>query len=130
MRNQRKDLVRHAPPLPDALPDRIKGKPKVVDLVEPHASALYNEDPEFRAMIGSLSAEESKNGAIKYDQVIATQMVASRAEKNKDKSLGGYKLAKVGTAVTSWARRYGIARSQRIEKARDNLLTARAAPAE
>jgi hypothetical protein len=125
----RRELARHAPSMPDVLPPRVKGKPKVTDFVEPHANALYKEEPDFRVMVGSLTAEEAVHGSVKYDQVIAAQMVTHRAEKKGDQSLTMFKLARVGTAVTHWARRYGIARSQRLVTASKTMHLS-ATPAE
>jgi hypothetical protein len=121
--------MQHAPPLPEILPEVILGKPKLVDRVFPHVKNLYT-NADFRARIGSLNAEDSPNGSVKFDHFEAAQMVRDQANEAGDKDIINVKTVKIATAMTMALRRFGVARSQRIAEARSIMLSAASQPAE
>src|SRR5262245_37648042 len=112
------------------MPQPIRGKLRVVDVVFPHVVALYNDEPKFRSFVGSLSPDDSPSGRICFDDAQAAMMVKARANKNGgDPVIDNTMLGKLSTAVKYCMRRVGLSRTQRIATARNNLLGS-AQPAE
>ena len=120
----RRDLVRHAPILPDEMPEPLRGPTRLTDILFPYVVALFKKDRDFREMVGSLNAENSPSGRLCFDDCRAAEMVQDYVGKNgAHPAVMNALLSRLSTAVKYCMRRVGLSRPQRIETAKKNLLT-------
>lgn len=124
----RNQLARYAPAMPERI-DLMPGHVNGVDVVTPHLQALYNNDPDVPALLGSLTRLTSPNGAVWADKTVLAQKVKVHAAKNgNDPVIGGATLAVVAGWISWSSRRFGVARSQLFAQAKAAMLAAQAQP--
>ena len=130
-REQRNELARCVPELPDQMPAPVRGKPRPLSqVVEPYVEALYNNDPEFRTSAASINAENSPNGRVCFDDAdMARRVKADAVKDHGNPRIVNALLGELSRAIKYCMTRRGVGRMQRLKAARNNLLGS-AQPAE
>jgi hypothetical protein len=124
-REQRQELARCAPDLPEQLPPATKGRPIPLSReVEPHCDALFSEDTDFRAAAASVNSEGSPAGRLCFDDSDMAEMVRAHAKDNggNPRIINAVR-GVLSTAVKRCMTRRGVGRMQRIREAKNRLLT-------
>jgi hypothetical protein len=128
---RRREIVEAAPAMPTQFPDAVVGQVTLTQAVYPMVETLYNSDEDFVKHAASINKDNSPSGRVQFDRCILAQKVKAYNTKNGNISMvANALLGPISTAIIWSLRRVGLAPSQRIAAARNNILTARAHPAE
>lgn len=124
-RQQRQDLARCAPDLPEHLPPATRGKEIPLSReVEPHCDALFSGNDDYRAAVASINSEDSPAGRLCFDDSDAAEMVRTHAKDNggNPRIINAVR-GVLSTAVKRCMTRRGVGRAMRIKEAKSRLLT-------
>jgi hypothetical protein len=128
--SQRRAIAQAAPVMPDQMPTPLRNQRRV-DALFPIVQKQYNTDEDFRKLASGTSIEDSPSKRLCYDDAqLAMKAQAAIRENGANAILDELPLGTIGTLVKYCLRRVGLARSQRIAAAKNNLLSAASQPAE
>jgi len=129
-REQRQELARCAPELPEHLPPATRGREFPLSReVEPHCDALFSESDKYRAAAASVNSEDSPAGRPCFDDSDMAEMVRAHAKDNggNPRIIDAVR-GVLSTAVKRCMTRRGVGRSMRIKEAKSRLLTGGGTP--
>src|SRR5262249_767424 len=124
-REQRQELARCAPELPEHMPPATKGREIPLSReVEPHCDALFSSNDVYRAAAASVNSEDSPAGRLCFDDSAMGGMVREHAKDNggNPRILNALR-GVLSTAVKRCMTRRGVGRAMRIREAKSRLLT-------
>jgi hypothetical protein len=130
-REQRTELARSAPELPEEMPAKVRGKPQpLTQIVKPFVDKRFKGDAAFRMAAASINTENSPNGRICFDDRDLAAAIKEDGEKAQVQRIIDASMGLLSTTIKRVLAASGVGRSQRVAKAKEALMLGSAQPAE
>lgn len=122
-REQRRELARCAPELPEELPPKLRGKPQpLTQIVEPFVEKRFKSDDGFRARGMSINAENSPNARVCFDDNDMARAIKDDGEQARVQRIIDATMGALSTAIKRVMTAHNVGRSQRIAAAKHAQL--------